>query len=105
MTSSAAVDLTVSSQRDSSSRRFWRGFAKNRIAVAGFIILLALVTLATAGPFFTADPAQQDVLNRLQRPSANHLFGTDELGRDIFARVQMGRASPLPRASPRSSLV
>lgn len=51
------------------------------------IYLLLALFPAQIAPY---DPIQQDIPNRLQYPSAEHLFGTDELGRDIFSRVVHG---------------
>jgi peptide/nickel transport system permease protein len=42
------------------------------------------------------EPLSQDIVNRLQGPSATHLFGTDQLGRDIFSRVLYGGRLSLP---------
>ena len=51
------------------------------------IYLLLALFPAQIAPY---DPIEQDIPNRLQYPSAEHLFGTDELGRDIFSRVVHG---------------
>lgn len=67
-----------------------RRFARNKIAVVGFAIIVALGLLAAFGPLVTASPVKQDVRARLQGPSRAHWFGTDEVGRDIFARVVNG---------------
>ena len=65
-------------------------FAKNTIAVVGFAILILLALIAIVGPFLVASPTKQNVRVRLQPPSWAHWFGTDEVGRDIFARVVNG---------------
>jgi len=53
--------------------------------------LLALMTLiAIIGPFFTVDPIALDPINRLKPPSVEVFFGSDFLGRDVFARVIYG---------------
>jgi peptide/nickel transport system permease protein len=75
---------------------FRRRFAANRGAVAGAFLLTLLVALAVVGPFLADDPKKQDVRARFSTPSMEHLFGTDELGRDLFARtVNGGRISLL----------
>ena len=56
----------------------------------GAVILLALVLTAAIGPLLVAPPRQQQVRIRLQGPSWAHLFGTDEVGRDVLARVVNG---------------
>ncbi len=58
--------------------------------VTGFAFALALVLLlsATLGPMLVPyDPLASDTARVLQAPSASHLFGTDQVGRDIFSRV------------------
>lgn len=70
--------------------RMLRQFTRNRLAVAGTLILIALSLLALFGPFLVANPRAQDVPNRFSYPSWQHWFGTDELGRDIFARTVYG---------------
>jgi peptide/nickel transport system permease protein len=57
---------------------------------------LVAVTFPLWGPF---DPVtDQDLLSRLAPPSAEHWFGTDELGRDVFSRVMAGAQLSLPTA-------
>ena len=76
--------------RTSSARRFARRFARNRGAVAGAIVLGVLALVAIIGPFLVRDAAIQNVPQRLTPPNAEYWFGTDDLGRDIFARVVRG---------------
>jgi peptide/nickel transport system permease protein len=57
----------------------------------GSLIMLVMVTAAIAAPLITGqDPRAIDVANRLSPRSMAHLLGTDELGRDIFARILFG---------------
>jgi peptide/nickel transport system permease protein len=57
----------------------------------GLVLTLLLVILALAAPWLTpADPNSQNLPARLSAPTAMHWMGTDELGRDIFARVLYG---------------
>lgn len=57
----------------------------------GFAITVLLVVLALAAPWISRyDPTAQDLPSRLAGPSAAHWMGTDQLGRDIFARVLFG---------------
>jgi peptide/nickel transport system permease protein len=57
----------------------------------GAAIVAATILVALFGPLLTPyDPASQELALRLQGPSWSHLFGLDELGRDIFARVLAG---------------
>lgn len=64
---------------------------QNRLAAAGLVVLLGLVAVAVlAGVLARYGINEQDVANRFAPPSADHWFGTDNLGRDIFSRVVMG---------------
>ena len=79
-------------------KRLFRQYTRNRLAVVGTIILIALALIAIFGPFLVADPRAQDVPNRFAHPSREHWFGTDELGRDIFARTVNGARISLASA-------
>jgi peptide/nickel transport system permease protein len=62
--------------------------ARNRLAVFGLVILLGLVVVALFGERLAPhSPTRTNIPDRLQGPSAMHLFGTDDLGRDVFSRV------------------
>jgi peptide/nickel transport system permease protein len=62
--------------------------------LAGAALLLLLTAATLAGPLLLPDPEAMDLAVRLGPPSADHLLGTDELGRDVLARlVQGGRVS------------
>ncbi|HET7410596.1 MAG TPA: ABC transporter permease [Paracoccaceae bacterium] len=63
---------------------------RNRAVVWGGLLLLVIILLAVVGPIFTPDPMDQNVITRLKPPSVAYWFGTDFLGRDIFARVVHG---------------
>lgn len=69
----------------------WRRLKRNRGSVLGLVIVLLYVAVAfLAKPLAPYDPADGDVLARLQAPSVRHLLGTDELGRDILSRLTFG---------------
>lgn len=68
----------------------FRALVANPLALVGLLIVLALVAIALVGPFFAGSPTDQVLANRLLPPSAEHWFGTDELGRDILSRVVNG---------------
>lgn len=64
---------------------------KNPTVVVGFIIFALLVFLAVFAPYLTPyDYAGMNPKNMLKGPSAEHIFGTDQLGRDIFTRLLYG---------------
>jgi peptide/nickel transport system permease protein len=60
---------------------------RNPLASAGITILAFYVLLAVFGPSFVADPISTDPASAFQSPSADHWFGTDQFGRDVFARA------------------
>ncbi|MBI5577116.1 MAG: ABC transporter permease [Deltaproteobacteria bacterium] len=64
---------------------------KNRLALAGGIFILILFFVSIVPSLFTSqDPNRIDVLRVLESPSALHPLGTDELGRDVYARMIHG---------------
>lgn len=72
-------------------QRFLRRAAGHRLFVVGFIITLALIVTSVFAPVFaTNDPFEADFSQMLASPSAEHLFGTDYLGRDLFSRIIYG---------------
>ena len=54
------------------------------------LVTLMVVSALGASIFAPYDPIQLNIMDRLQGPSANHLLGTDQLGRDLFSRVLFG---------------
>jgi len=74
------------------NKEIWQRFAKNRLALLGLIILSVFLLVILFGNVI-APPENvhlQDYRAMKQPPSAEHIFGTDHLGRDIFARVVHG---------------
>ena len=82
----------IKADKESHSKEIWRRLRKNKTAMAGMLILGIFVLVAlfadVIAPYETA--VAQDSSMRLQPPSAEHFFGTDRLGRDVFARVVQG---------------
>ncbi len=66
-------------------------FMANPLGKAGLIIIIILFLMAILAPLISPyDPNYPDTANRLAPPSKKHLFGTDQLGRDILSRVMWG---------------
>lgn len=64
---------------------------RDRAAMAGLGIIVLMAALAVGAPLIARhNPVEQELIQRLKPPSGNHLFGTDNLGRDVFARVLHG---------------
>lgn len=85
-----AGDTAVYKKRNQ-MQEVWRRFKHNRRAVVGLIMLIFLIFCAVFADIIAPfDPAEQDLTNRLAAPTFQHLFGTDELGRDIFSRIIYG---------------
>lgn len=83
----------------SQKSRAVRAFFRVPTAIVGTLLVLAWIVVALTIPYWSPfDPVQQDVVNRLDPPSSVHLFGTDYLGRDVFARVLHGSRISLPLA-------
>jgi peptide/nickel transport system permease protein len=84
------IDLPVHKRRS-----LWRRFSRSRVAVVGVVIISVL--LLAAGFANLVAPYNPDEINlnvRLQASSASHLFGTDQLGRDVLSRaIYAGRVS------------
>ena len=68
-----------------------RLFRQNPIAVISALVILAVILMAIFAPWIAPyKEAQQNLTARLKAPSPEHLFGTDELGRDVFTRILYG---------------
>ncbi|WP_332305391.1 nickel transporter permease [Rhizobium sp. GR12] len=71
--------------------RIWLNLKSNPLAVVGLTIIIVFIALSLLAPAIAPyDPAAQNLGNRLAFPSAEHWFGTDELGRDILSRILYG---------------
>lgn len=71
--------------------RTLRKMLANKLSTLGYIIFFAIVILCVFAPLFTQyAPTKMDLLNKLQAPSAVHIMGTDQIGRDIWARILYG---------------
>jgi peptide/nickel transport system permease protein len=71
--------------------RGWLQLRSNGLAMVGLVTVLVMIAASLAAPLIAPqDPSAQDLAGRLAPPSAAHWLGTDELGRDLFARVLYG---------------
>ena len=76
-----------------------RRLLARRGAAAGIAFLVILLTISLCGGLLPVDPFSQDLVASLSGPSSEHWFGTDELGRDILARVIYGARTSLLTAA------
>lgn len=93
--SSAAVvaDERKKYKKKSQVKVIWNRFKRNKLALAGmviFIFMLCAVLGADLYLNYDVDALEQSISNRFQTASAEHWFGTDQFGRDEFARVIYG---------------
>ena len=69
----------------------WKRLRRQRLALVGGGVLILLVFVALLAPLLAPqDPLAQDLYGRLQAPSLEHPFGTDDFGRDILSRIIYG---------------
>ena len=74
-----------------SGRRWWRLVRQNPLGAVAALALVLVVVVALIGPVIAPYPyAKTSVRDRLQRPSATYLLGTDSLGRDVLSRIIYG---------------
>jgi peptide/nickel transport system permease protein len=96
----AAPLVAAAPARVRQPRKAWHVLVRNRMAIVGAAVVLAWVMVALLAPVIAPyDPIDQQVRQRLQAPSAAHLLGVDELGRDVFSRVLYGGRVSLPVAA------
>ncbi|WP_251551437.1 nickel transporter permease [Neobacillus muris] len=79
------------SPRKTMFKTMMKRFFQNKLAVVAGIFIVILIFMALFAPVIAPhDPSEQDYSKILKAPSAEHWFGTDEIGRDIFSRVIFG---------------
>lgn len=89
----------LTTERIAALRRNVRRLLRNRSVMIGGVIVLFWLCVALMAPLIAPySPTAQRVTNRLKPPNAQHVLGTDELGRDIFSRVLHGARVSLPVA-------
>lgn len=73
------------------SQDAWRRLKKNKVAMLSMFFLIFMVGMCIFAPFIYSHPYnEQNLTITNQTPSAQHIFGLDDLGRDIFARIWVG---------------
>ena len=77
-------------------------FKHNRLAMIGLVVIVLIILAAVFAPVVSPyDPYVQDLPNKLAKPSAEHLLGTDSFGRDMLTRLFYGAQLPDYRLDPK----
>ena len=83
----AAAPATLSSRPGG----LWVAFARNRLSWVGLVLLATIVAVAVLAPLIAPyDPLEQNIVSRLEPPSAEFWLGTDSYGRDVLSRLIYG---------------
>ena len=91
MMAEASVQTRKKPRKNSEFLRVMKQLSRNKMAVVGLVILVIEIILAILAPVIAPyDYTQMDILNMFAPPSAQHIFGCDDLGRDIFSRILIG---------------
>jgi len=78
-------------KREGLLNEFWYRFSRNRLAVAGSLLVLLLFVVSFLAPLLSPyDPGAINLKEVLSPPSKDHLLGTDQLGRDVLSRMIWG---------------
>ncbi len=86
--SEQSAEVRLSEKPESRARETLSALLANRLAVAGLVVLTLLVFVGVFGRVIAPYGINEiNIANRLAPPSADHWFGTDDLGRDVFSRV------------------
>ncbi len=90
LTQETPVPVKPVRQRINWAKLFWM-LRQSPLTIVGGVIMLVMLFIMVAAPWIVPhDPNALDLTARLQAPSAQHWFGTDEVGRDLFSRVLAG---------------
>src|SRR5688572_1076633 len=82
---------TTELNKISGARGFWQRAKGNKIAAAAFCFIVFQILIAAAAPLIAPfDPYKGDFLATWETPNATHWLGTDDLGRDVLARLLYG---------------
>lgn len=80
----------MAAKKNFSQSQFIARMRSNRMALFGAAIVALMFLLAVLAPLLAGDPGAIDIARRLQPPSWNYPLGTDDLGRDVLARILYG---------------
>lgn len=88
-----SAEELLKTKKRSQSADVWKRLKRSKTAVLGIVLIAMFLGMALFAPIiadYEGEALKLNVKERLEGPSANHIFGTDEFGRDIFARVVYG---------------
>lgn len=89
--SSKAIEKEQPIKRKSNSYEVWKRLKKNRMAMVGLAVVVGLILVAIFAQWVAPYGFdEQNLDNAFQSPTKEHIFGTDEFGRDIFSRIVYG---------------
>ncbi|MEG0019764.1 MAG: ABC transporter permease [Oscillospiraceae bacterium] len=72
-------------------REIWERLVQNKVAVFGIVVIVLLIVMAIFAPLIAPYGIdEQNLAMKLQGPSAEHIMGTDNFGRDVFSRIVFG---------------
>ena len=89
------ADAAAALEQKRQRRYLIKALLRSPTFMTGLIIVLFWVFMALFSTFITQSPTDVDAMASLQAPSAAHLFGTDDLGRDVLARTMAGARTVL----------
>ncbi len=85
------MGLETAHARPPQAALYWQRLKRNPLTIVGAAVFLFFLAMAAVGPWLAPYGHQeQNIAQRLRPPAADHLFGTDQYGRDIFSRVLVG---------------
>ncbi|MEA4811325.1 MAG: ABC transporter permease [Anaerolineaceae bacterium] len=93
----ASTALPVQIKKKSRMEEIWFRFKKNKTALVGMVLFILILFVVLFADLIVPYEVSMDqvIMDRLQGPSQKHLFGTDNYGRDIFARIVHGSRNSL----------
>jgi peptide/nickel transport system permease protein len=88
---SPSIDQTAVARRRSPLAETWENLRRSWAGMVGLALIVLHILIATTSPYWIPqDPLEMNAEIRTQAPSAEHLMGTDKLGRDVFSRSMLG---------------